>query len=79
MNYAKKKEEQEEFFNEVQKAQRKIYFGLNRIVPENLEDISKELRVFAQQKKSICESLIILIIERVWEQPQYAVIYAKLS
>lgn len=52
---------------------------MNRIAPENLKDIAKELGKFAKKRRDICEALIHLIIEKAWEQPRYAGSYAKLS
>lgn len=51
---------------------------MNRIAPENVKEIFKELTHFAINRKEMCEVLIDEIIEKVWVQPKYAASYAKL-
>ena len=78
VNYAKRKEDEEKDLGHLQKATRDIVYHLNRIAPENLKDIFKELWPFAKDQLDTCETLITLIIEKSWEQPKYASSYAKL-
>lgn len=53
-------------------------FSLNKIAPENLKEIFKDLKSYATDFKDTCDALIDLIIEKAWVQPKYAVCYAKL-
>ena len=64
--------------NQIEKAQIEMTFSLNKIAPENLKEIYKDLKSFATDHRDTCEALIDLIIEKAWVQPKYAVCYAKL-
>ena len=66
VNYAAMKEEEEKTLDQIEKAKRDINFHLNRIAPENLKEITKELHFFAKDSLSLCEVLISLIIEKSW-------------
>ena len=78
MNYAVLKEEEEKGLDDIGKSHREIIFHLNRIAPENLKDIVRDLAPFAKEDFNRCEVLTNLIIEKSWEQPKYAASYAKL-
>ena len=66
MNYAAMKANEEASLDEIEKAKRDINFDLNRIAPENLKDIFKEIEHFAKQNIEICNALIQAIIDKAW-------------
>lgn len=66
MNYAAMKANEEASLDEIEKAKRDINFDLNRIAPENLKDIFKEIERFAKDKIEICNALIEAIIGKAW-------------
>lgn len=48
MNYAQRKEEEERNLDDLEKSKRDIIYHLNRVAPENLKEIFKELLPFAK-------------------------------
>lgn len=78
-DFADRKEKEQEGLDIIEKTKREIIFNLNRVAPENVKDIYREIENFALEDKQICNVLVESIIQKAWEQPKYAASYAKLS